>query len=567
MGDCRIRIQVKKSLLSTGDGAESGGDDKKKLLLQTIIDRIFSSDSTIREVVEAYEDGLVLNLLTSGRASLWNCTVYPSRDITRDFLQCFPDQEGSKSLTLYSAGWFPSASLQCLPLGESPLIASSDAHDDVQYNARQQGPLHSSDQQVVWTKPLGGSSSSGTGSSSSRPLPSQILNSVKDRETSSYNIVDDQETRQAQFLRQENKRTRQEKEQKRLERLQERIQKLESKQSGTLSAQVLKMLIKSRATGRKEVQMPDRLHFKCLIDYSDTEEGVCQEDYRYFSRQDTIGKALSSFSSPNPKLQPEFLVVSRITSSSPDSSPPNCYIRLPALLRFYEAMDAQYLSNFDTVIIRFYDPREEDATTSVEEKCEPRGETVAADVISKTSTKPDNDSTDEKVEESSSSSSSGKTSGDCGSSSLTVTLPQLSDAIEQFEASQTKTKSRKPASAASLKVKQMQMKSRAKGDVKRVKLQDRFFLELVVATRDGGKLDSIISIDPIFMAKTDSFARIPRDCVPHPPSSFSSWELLAPDTDGGSFYRIIDDPSMSLNQASQRSIIPLFGRIILRYTK
>ena len=545
MGDCRIRIHVESSLLANHalEGERSANEVDRKELVSTV-DKVWSSDTTVREVVE--QDNRILPLLSSHRARLWDCTIYPPRDITNLPLETYADKQGACSQTLYDAGWFPSGTLQVLPLGETPLLGSLEAHYDLQYNTRQEEPLSQNSSLLVkLTQPVGMSN----GKSTLRPLPSKILDSVPHRFGNSETAINDDDAQLAQAIRLKNRHKKIENERARLERLQGRIRKLEQK-SGGASTQVRRMLIKSRATGRSNVQMDDRLHFKCVIVRGDSED-ICEEDYRYFSIQDTVGKVVSSFSLTAGSLQGE-LLVSRAETNGEESS---IYRRLPALMRLYEAVEATYLSDFATIVIRFFDASVTEATTSIDisptleqatDDQQPRTRmpelqpVFDANQIQKTTDAPDQ------------------------TSESYVIIEELAKALQEWDRTHTKAKTKKPASSATVKVRQMQMKARAKGDSKRVKQLDRFFVELVVTRLSQYGQESVISVTPVFVSKVDKIERIVRDCVPNPPSS-SSWELVVPCQGVSGRFRTIEDTSVSLEVASQQKILECFGRVILRY--
>jgi hypothetical protein len=212
MGDCRIRVRVSKALLrhvvvgrqtsdsssalpttattksTVADASEVDVPDPSDLVLLEA--KNWASDSTIRELVEelsipssllaapssstaANEPSagaevpiVVLGLLESHVAKLWDCTRFPPVNITSWPLDLYSDQVGLKSRTLYDAGWFPGGTLVLLPYAQPSLAISSQGalHDDPQYNRIAPAAANDPSRRVV----LQGSAGSGA----DRPTPS-----------------------------------------------------------------------------------------------------------------------------------------------------------------------------------------------------------------------------------------------------------------------------------------------------------------------------------------------------------------------------------------------------------
>ncbi|GAX17553.1 hypothetical protein FisN_18Lh203 [Fistulifera solaris] len=497
MGDCQIRIQYDVVLETTNEVA-------KGREMKTLTDQSFASDSTVHELLLAFQinGNSVLQLILEDKVCLWDFTVYPPVNITKQF---------DATTTLFTASWFPSARLQILPMGKAPVTASSNAYDDepdnileaydtIQYVSRSGQVLSGRD------KP-------------SQLLQSAIDTSVSQEDENSARIIRN-EYRQRSVLRQKES----------LERLHKRIQNLEQK-SGKTSVQVRKMLIKSRATGRQN--LIDRIHFKCYVVLDDGEMEQSGEQYRFFSPQDTAGKVVESFSQNCGARRGELLVATK----------PGVYLRLPTLMRLYEAREANYVEDFMTVVIRFYDTGLCLESPSIEEgdRASARDEQTSTDIAPMTTfTALDKQ----------------EVSAPVNASAKTLTkLPQLTAALTALDSKSKNGGLSKPKTTTVDKVKQMQMKAKAKGDGKRVKLPDRFYFELVVVSKDC----QIDKAEPVFMAKSDPLSRIPRDYVAAPGRL-----LVQRDADSGAFFEMIDDTSIRFEDAVSKGVLTSFGRIIIQ---
>lgn len=495
MGDCRIRIQHDASLERTNSQEEEKGRE-----IKTLIDQMFASDSTVQELLEIAKlnERSVSQLISESNVCLWDCTLYPPVNITKQL---------DATATLFTAGWFPSARLQVLPMGVAPVQASSGAYDDEPETTLQAyGDVKfiSRSGQVL----------------SGQDKPSKLLQSAIDSSAPEDDVS-------AKLIRSENRRKSAQKRKERLDRLQKQIETLEQK-SGKTSLQVRKMLIKSRASGKKNLQ--DRIHFKCYI-VIDDDMTKCEDDYRFFSPQDTAGKVVESFAHNRGSRRGELLVAT--TSCT--------YGRLPILMRLYEAKEARYIEDFMTVIIRFYDPDTFTETPSIDEVDIAVGEDDEGETINTLAAVPKAPLDEKEM-------APPKESIEQPS----LHLPDLREALVALNSKSNK-KSLKPNSSATVdKVKQMQIKAKAKGDGKRVKLPDRFYFELVVATKDC----RIEKVQPVFLAQSDPLSRILRDHVG------AAGSLLFMRGEGSDF-DTIDDTSISLEDASSKGILTAFGQVVV----
>lgn len=749
MGDCRIRIVIAKSLLSllpqsdvineekhhlpstngTGNVSDNiilqsqqrnssigtgtsihvvANDDNQ--VLSTV--NLYSADTTIREVIEGntilwklysfYGTASGTNQLQSSSTStstsssssltvpivpfnLWDCTLHPPQNITTWPLNDYPNLSGPKSLTLHSAGWFPSGTLLAIPSSRSK--DSTDNHDETDYDDDDDNVqllsqwLHPpgsgttgsvyDDVQYNTIRRNNNSTNSHINNQATRvefksssfnqaqqqqqhkqehianlPLPSQVMASVANRfrtEGDSGNNNKSHEEEEAIALRRRNKQQRIEKEQQRMSKLEQRIaileqQQLQNKKTNNeetttrknsnnnnkpVSDQVLKMLIKSRATGDTNLKMRDRIYFQSLLLFDDIDDdndndGVTRNNgpsstgkvYRYFSPQDTFAKIANTFggrdddsinkNNSNKEVLCRVQKMKRTTSplkeqdnQGPISRPNNvegtiidCYVyrRFPMAMRVYEAISDGYLTNdndssqVNTLIVRWY-KHPHDATPSILEQEQQQNDDDDDDnsIVEGVDTpvEPYIPITDDMTAIEEGSLPHDMTGDGCFEDST------LLEAISVLDG--TKGKKSSSSSAAIVKVRQMKMKSKAKGDTKRIpKAENRFFLEVVVVERvsnngtDGGRGGGInVTSDYYFMARTDPLGRILQYVVLPSGSSGSTtttattvteeWEFLVLQDDGK--FRPVRNVSVSLEEAEDQGIIKSFDRIILRPSK
>jgi hypothetical protein len=523
MGDCRMKVSISKHL--AGEEGESSVH---------VFTRTYTADTTIREVAEDVKPlwSLILSKVEIG---LWDCTYHPPKDITGWPTKEYPDHLGPKSKTLHDAGCFPSGTWLVLPKGVHPSQASKTDYDDYQYNSKQ------SIQQSKVQAPKKAPPVTFTDSTlaSTKPLPSQLMESVTKRfETEEANEPSDE---QAKLLRRDNKELQRQTEQERAQKLEGRIKKLEeesSEKNKSVSDQVRKMLVKSRATGNPSLKMQDRIYFQCLLD-----DGTDMKiDYRYFSPQDTFAKFPSTF--PSRGNNSEVLV----RRSSDDQG--HVYKRLPVTMRVYEAMAQGFLTDqVDTLVIRWFQDGYEPTPSILEER---KAATSANDVhmvdaIVVLSDGKTNTSALQIVDQPM-------------EGGAHVEDNELTDAIRIMDEENSRGKKPKKKSAASDKVRNMQIKSKAKGDAKRVpKMENRFFLEVVFI--QGGTATSSYQ----YLAKTDSIERLLQNISSSPASS--DYDFLVPSYESDNSYNRIEDTTMKLEDAEAKNVLRCFDRILLRQLK
>jgi hypothetical protein len=413
----------------------------------------------------------------------------------------------------------------------------------------------------------------------------------------------------AHQLRRDNKIATEAREQQRKQRLDAKIRMLRQgslPSSSKVSEQVQRMLIKSRADGRKSLEMTDRIHFTCLVivDYDDDDDddndnnadmqlngmeaqhsGQNYEGYRYFSRQDTIGKVLHSFELPTTlgsDYVAELLVKQLVNDNSSSGEEATRYFRLPALPRLYECCERGWIHDFDTIVIRWFRHNRKNSTPSIDqtpivvppleddsvsrtdapsELCESELN-LKQDEVKQTQAENENCFVDE----------------------------SLTGAINDFSASGTKnstkirssSKNESKSNAATVKVQQMKMKSCAVGDAKRIPVvSNRFYLNVVtvlMTTLFHGREYRVCSITPMFMSYDDSLQRLVGDLPILVPAikranvAKSEFEVLGEitmaDNNGAQGYFRITDINRSfrnwLNEEQDHSIAQ-FDRIVVRY--
>lgn len=645
----------------TSDSSSSGGGRP----LSTV--RLYSADTTLREVVEGSAELWALYATTRPSVppraskpsmppppfSLWDCTRHPPADITSWPLDDFPDLLGPKSRTLHNAGWFPSGTLLALPRGVTPTGlapylggtggGSDDPYADVQYSSSKSSSNISSNTsakvefKVEFKDPPSGppkpqattttAAATSSSGSTSVPLPSQVLASVAERFSDDDGGNRDGEVAEAMALRRLNQQHKRQRQQERATKLEQRIALLEGRQEqqqhqgGTkggrrqraVSDQVLRMLVKSRATGDGNLKLRDRVYFQCLLllllddggggsaaaeDDSppdDAESRPPPREYRYFSPQDTFAKIAGTFSGPgitNSGCRKEVLCRIRKRRSIPpeeeglshpaEDEDEDGYVfrRFPPAMRVYEATSGGYLAGadsqaVDTLIVRWYDHPDE-ATPSVlqhddDDVDDEDGDYDGADDGKGSGARSEGPDDVEMSDAPAPAAPSAQITEDAtveaASPDPDVSLddPALLEAVSKLDDDNkgTKASSKKPSSAATLKVKHMKMKSKAKGDAKRIpKMDDRFFLEVVVVSDEGGQI--VATSDCYFLAKTDSLERILQYVPQTKPSSQSrdGWEFLVLNDDGK--FSILKDVSTSMLEAEECGSMKSFGRLILR---
>lgn len=594
MGDCNIRLilsEVLQRKLLSGASATSLSSSWRTIRLAsdaTLADALdircsTSSEDHHQEDTSATcsNDGStsIRTLLENQTAVLWDCTAYPPKDISKICLEQFPDKSGSRSLTLFDAGWYPSGTLILNTAAEGPPRRTPASYDDFQYN------LPKTDATITAATTTGQSSAINNNvpppvqltQSTGPMLPSQVLQSVTTRFHDDTDVQQDDDAVVARQLRHAHAVQARERERQRQAKLQARIRQLDTKQSSNngVATQVQKMLIKSRATGRPKLDEQDRVYLRLVVDDGghDHDEQV-QEDYCYFSRQDVVGKILSekytyrqtsSNSSNCAQLQAELLV------RKPGSDE---YRRLPNLMRFYEAVEAKLIASFDRVVIRFYDPTQEEATISITEE-EDKEDSPSESMTNTVPLVPPSVATasyDVSKDESTVIESDAKSiekSDEIVDEALALALANAPDKkpkkLKTGKTPSSSSTSTKANNAVS-KVRQMQIKSKAQGDGKRVKLPDRFFLQAVVARREASGTVTVVAVSsPYFLARSDPLQRLVKDGWVKAPLESAQFFVRASDTTPDGHFRRIADPTLSVEELSRTGFLNAFDEVVVYY--
>jgi len=534
MGDCRIRIIVARDLLSKESQDRIPAVATKNSIS---IVRTYSADTTVREVAESIHE--VWDLYSSKKKEfyLWDCTVHPPKNITDWPLEQFPQLTGPKSKTLHDAGWFPSGTWMVLRPELEPSQFSDVEYEDFQYNKQRQ------EQETLISSGKVQFTDSSLRVQDSKPLPSQVMAAVTNRFEQDV-AVDESQAYALRLLNQANERRRQ---RDRTAKLDERIQRLEqnsSEKNKKVSKQVRRMLVKSRATGDQRLEQKDRLYFECLLDNGIDE--AMDRTFRFFSPQDTFAKVGSSFERPNRKDGHPSSVEVLVKIMFEDGEE---YLRLPASMRFYEAISGKFLSgDLDTIIVRWYGDCS-DATKSVLD------DTSTLQTVMGDGGTPGTSSTED---ESPNAPTGVVDHARSVNEEDTIMDDQLTASIMKMDTE--KTKNPKKSSAAATKVRNMLMKSKATGDSKRIpKMEDRFFLEVVIVDRATQGATSNF----YFLANKDPLERI-LHCMKNSWSS-EALEFLVPTQIGNDMmYKRITDTSIQLSEAATQGILNSFDRLILR---
>ena len=610
MGDCRIRILIAQDLLSppTRSSNNIGNDDTtashntNNQPWNEALNKLFSSDTTIREVCNAA--GTLMPLLEQGEVSLWDCTTHPPKDITDWPLQKYSDIQGLQSKTLFDAGWFPSGTLRVsLKTEGAPMAAvSSLQNDEAQFNLRSKVSVDASSG--------GGATPSvqlvGTNTTAAPLLPSQLLQSVTQRFEDDDIIMADAQPDAALKAIQErrhNQQARAAREQERFQKLEAHIQRLDSstKKNKTVSDQVRRMLIKSRATGAKTLKQQDRVYFHIVMDHGDTTGTTSEtmdapaatttaaadsakEAFCYFSRQDTMGRGiLSNFTDPqgsssgNTTRQSELLVRQTASKEGVDTI---IYRRLPNVMRVYEAIELQYLEpEVNKVVLRWYNPSSEEPTTSVGEDKETRNDLDisknGAQEQASAINQPDNSTTTDKAATTSTAGEEVTAAAQPSGDESTIEDPTLAALLRQHdEEEQKKSKKKSSKSSTSAKVRQMLMKSKAKGDAKRLQMEERFFFELITAVSMTSNENGFCETSLAYLGKQDPLGRILRDCVKPSLSANNKadgdFELLVPiqhgtQADASDMFQRLSNLSMTFQEEEVGNLFQPFGRLVIRF--
>ena len=686
MGDCRIRIVIAKSLLlsdeisriTAADQDGGDGDHNVSSSNDTSVSFVYmyAADTTIREVTEGnfilrnifFDSSKEINANDDDGGSrklftLWDCTYHPPKDITSWPKYDFPDLQGMKSKTLHTAGMFPSGTWIVVPKGITPykLLSDNNAYVDIQYNNvnnnnnKNVGSSDGSEKamKVEFQDPnlrSNNGNNNDNNNNNNPPLPSQVMESVTNR----FQPEDKEEFKKKLSesdiiaLRRKNLQHRKRRERERVTKLDRKIEILEEQSSSSssescssskkkktkkVSDQVLRMLVKSRATGEKSLKQQDRIYFQCLVFLDDdnendndndddttsmtnnnnindnnnnnstggvdtaastTEESILSKEYRYFSPQDTFAKIANSFLNHNGYLSE---VLCRRQPAAGDrlvadeASSLLTHRCFPVSMRIYEAISQGYLSDtdtkIDTLIIRWYRNRDNATPSIIEDKFED-DEMIDTDESNNnyigitTSTLSDEQimtdattiTTPEtkipmQVDEETKSVAINDTSAFFEDTQISNIIQKLDDLNRRGKKATTK----KPLSAVAIKLRQM----KSKGN-KKIKIEDRIFLNVVIITFEDTEEDNAMAIsEDIFMSKSEPIEQILRyisttteknSTTTTTTRNVEDWIFLVPQQNDSSsqHYREITTTSICIQEAEELSYgkFSPFDRLIIR---
>ena len=493
MGDCRICVQIFKDDFS----------DSTQNLSNT-----FSADTTVREVVVKWLWPLLGVSEMQDPSSIWDCTLYPPKNITDWPTIHYPDESGPKSKTLYDAGWFPSGMWQVLPRGISPKLSS--VAEDSQYNV-QEVLLPSPTHKVQFVD-----------SSQQDMTPSQLLHSIETRFDEDSDLIIDSDA--AIQARQQTKIYQKRKEAKKHAALEAQIAKLSSLIPSTTTLQVRKMLLKSRCTGLISLRPQDRVYLHIVVVHGNS----TTEDFRFFSTQDSVARITSTMTPRG--VQSEFLVKSK-----------GSYKRLPLSIRLYEAVTDGIIQEVDSILIRVYNCDNDEPTASVLDPDD--DDEVIDSPLTISQEKKGSETTNDK-------------NNNDHETNLLV-LAHANDDISPVDLGllqslltknhNDESKKKKKVSVTSIKVEQMLLKGKAKGDKKRIpKMDDRFYFEVLMLDEAGS----------YFMHRNDSVRRFMKDYL-------SAKQGIRAFVRSGLSQFLVLPLDVLFEQAYQQGILANYGRILI----
>ncbi len=628
MGDCRLQVRYVGSLVAELGG---DGDDDVREPASCWYASSPSADSTVRMVT----DNIMTDLkrrCRRGRSNgtcaanntpplsfgsgasdyhsllLYDMTLHPPRNVTPIVLS-HSALTGPKSKTLQELGWFPSARL-AVCYERDIRVDKNDTSAAVQrrivdivgegggdeetgeYNRTRKLGVDDSARMVQLTAP-GNIESFGDGY---RPKVSEMMMAaVANRDVGNGAASANNQTEERTKKKTIDKRK---KEARRTARLDEAIRRIDdsnakkskkSKTNANVSAQVKKMLIKSRAVGTQSLREDDRIYLETLFvdDTGADEEGNSTDiggsaSYCFFSRYAKVGHIPSASAASPVGGDATVEVLVRITSTDAVDNTEE-YRRLPNLMALHEAEEQGYLHQFDRVVVRKYtlcsidhddgggptksvlDVDDEEVTSSSSDRQQERV------VGSKTSTGDDqmtieDDGTDIHVAESCTE------NDDTAPSAAADLFIRMSQAIEVAGASSSKggTSTKKKKSSASEKVRQMLIKGKAKGDKKGVKECDRFYLEGVLVNEDEltGNITAKVPPAPYFFNRMSSIESSILQALGGACNEGSKVELYARSSTGGNgdVYRRLEDLTTRLCDAEKASLIQQFSCVVMKQT-
>lgn len=649
MGDCRLHLQYVGSLAaelsvpdSSSDETSSPSCSKSDNGSSCWFVSSPSADTTLRQYADAVLSDLQHRRLhrpsepytstgnnrvpvppsfksgTSNSLLLYDMTLHPPRNVTPT-IASHSALTGPNSKTLNQMGWFPSARLAVCyerDIGSK----DNDSTDAVQcmvdmvgegagdeetgeYNRTKRLAVDDRARMVKLTGP-DNDESAGDGH---RPKVSEMMAAVENRDIrngdapiiSKDSAATERAKKAAAKRKQEARRTaRLDEAIRRIDECNKKSSSKRSKTNANISAQVKKMLVKSRAVGKKSLREEDRFYIEVLF-VDDTVpdrtfaggEGKEHDtdgessSYHFFSRVAKVGSVASNSIATDAGTTVEVLVK---TIKAEDNSKE--YRRLPNLMALHEAEEQGYLNQFDRVVVRKHrlcsiDDNDEgsgptksvlDADEDVDEGRARSSDRHGAATFGTSEDKKASPGDDHAT-------TSGQkgtavaatcTENDTADSSSAATLSlchKISQAIEDAEASKTKGSNakKKKKSSTSEKVRQMLIKGKAKGDKKAVKEQDRYYLEAILVREDSltGSITANTPPAPYFFHRMTSIEASILKALGVSSKDIASVELYVRESrDGqGDIYGRLEDVTMRLCDAEEKiSALQQFSCVVVK---
>ena len=480
MGDSRIRVDIHMSICDESKQATSFDEFHTQIIL-------LPADSSLRDLigeiekVVGKEGGALHNSLISGLIVLLDCTFHPPKDLLYDASN--NQRQGFHSVTLQSLGWFPSGTLSIFPAqyGETREFFMTSALTNSELGTFQDAQRITTERLITQDK--------------THVLPpSQVLAAVEKR----FDNNQDDQVR-AKRVPSLAIKTRQ-RELERCAKLDVILHKLNSCNStndkqARITSQVRQMLIKSRSKGEPRLDLEDRFYLHVAVV---TEEQQSTLEHKYFSRVATIGKVTMSCVSSTKADMQEFLV------KRSDNEDQSRYWRLPNTLPLHEAEKLGFLRQFEQVIVRNIGANSEsiELTPSILDRMVSHHDHDAGQIIEHES----EPAKKAQICNTNLHNENGPSEADLKKGAL------IRNAIEEYLSLQSNSNKKVKPSKTSDKVRQMLIKSKAKGDSKRVAMPDRFFLE-VICMKDS---ESVLSSSHHFFSLSkDSILSVRDACCPN----------------------------------------------------
>ena len=642
MGDCRLHVQYVGSLAAELSVPDSSSDEPSSHSSPKSDDdsgcwfvSSTSADTTLRQYTDAVLSDLQHRLhksrvpvppsFESGTSSsllLYDMTLHPPRNVTPT-IASHSALTGPNSKTLNQMGWFPSARLavcyerdigskdnavQCIV----DIVGEGAGDEETgEYNRTKRLAVDERARMVKLTGP-DNDESFGDGY---RPKVSEMMAAVANRDVIGNDVAPVVSRDKAAAERAKKAAAKRKKEARRTARLDEAIRRIDegnekssskkSKTNANISAQVKKMLIKSRAVGKKSLREEDRFYVEILFvddtvpDRKERDTGGESSSYHFFSRVAKVGSipsnSIATTVGNDAGITVEVLVK---TTKAEDNSKE--YRRLPNLMALHEAEEQGYLNQFDRVVVRKYrlctsdtddgDGDDHDGIGSgpsksvldVDEKeiacsagsqtCDQHKESSFDMSVDKNASTGDGSAATGSSEDKSKAATCTENDTAESSSAATPSLHhQISQAIEAAEASKTRggNAKKKKKSSTSEKVRQMLIKSKAKGDKKAVKEHDRYYLEAILISENS--LTGSITADeppaPYFFNRMASIEdSILKTLLGISSKDSAGVELYVRETtDGqGDTYVRLEDTMIRLCDAEKMSALQQFSCVVVK---